>query len=136
MKIYTECIKKWSKVDTIFAYNWQFIQYDIFLLLMFSKHILKKTFCFKKRFFFEYETKIFQNYLPCQCCNDGKVAALKKMFRGVACSLKGFLFFDDLLRRILKKIPLLIDFESDDAKRRQSLTNFSRWKLWYFHHKI
>ena len=68
--------------------------------------------------------KIFQNYLPCQFYNDGKVAALKKMFRGVACSLKGFLFFDDLLRRILKKIPLLIDFESDDAKRRQSLTNF------------
>ena len=49
--------------------------------------------------------------------------------KNVAASPRAFLFFDDLLRRILKKIPLLIDSESDDAKRRRSRTNFSQWQL-------
>ena len=78
---------------------------------------------------FIFEQNLWQS-LSVRCCDDSKVAALKKkMCCDWSCSPKGFLFFDDLLRRILKKIPLLIDSESDDAKRRRSRTNFSQWQL-------
>ena len=81
------------------------------------------------------EQNLWQS-LSVRCCDDSKVAALKKCFYRTSLKWwtlqltpRAFYILWWFVTPHSKKIPLLIDSESDDAKRRRSRTNFSQWQL-------